>query len=308
MKATANILTAAAFCTASLLAPASLHARDHNLNVSFTGSGEHCSDLKVTSGNGQVAQAAESFTLSRSEAPTLELRGLERGVLRVRGQDRADYAVEVCKVAAAGDRASAEQLVRAISVSRSAGRIAYSGPSDGDSDWQVYFIVHAPRNGNLDAETKNGPIDIADMNGGTLKVRATNGPVSLRNCSANMDVETQNGPVSFSGGGGDVRIAAHNGPVAVELSGDVWNGPRLDASTVNGPVSLVVPDTFRSGVRLETSGYAPVACASGACKGAWSDTSSGKHVMQLNGSHDTVRLSTTNGPVVIHAPKGPKII
>ena len=48
-----------------------------------------------------AAQVNEAFTLSKGEAPILELNAAERGHIRVRGWDRADYSVETCKVAAA---------------------------------------------------------------------------------------------------------------------------------------------------------------------------------------------------------------
>ena len=288
----------AAICAALLTAAQAQAARHHNLNVNFGGNAEHCSDLKATS-DGEVAQVNEAFTLSKAEAPILEMNGIERGVFRVRGWDRAEYSVEACKVAAADDRATAEQTVRGISVNRSAGRFSSSGPSNDNVNWEVYFIVHAPRDASLDLETRNGPISVESVIG-SLKIRTTNGPVSLHDCEGTAEVHTQNGPISFRGTGGEVHLDAHNGPISLELSGDVWNGTLLEARTINGPVSLSLPDTFHSGVRVETSGHAPVSCAAGACQGAWSD---GQRVMQLNGSADTIRVSTSNGPVSVHAPK-----
>ncbi len=295
-------VAAAVLCAAWLLVPGSTEAaRRRNLNVNFHGNAEHCSDLKVTS-DGEVAQANETFALTRAEAPVLELSGIDRGIFKVRGWEQANYSVETCKIAVADDRATAEQTVRGISVSRSAGRFSASGPSGSDANWQIYFIVHAPKGASLDLETKNGPIDIAGVTG-ALKVRATNGPVSVRDSSGTLDVHTTNGPISFGGGGGEVRLTAQNGPISLELAGDIWNGSLLEARTVNGPVSLSLPETFHSGVRVETSGHAPVSCAAGPCRGAWTDTSSDQRVMQLNGSQDTIRVSTRNGPVSVHGPR-----
>ncbi len=276
--------------------------RNRNLSVNFEGSAEHCTDLKVTARGGEVAQVNEAVSLSKGEAPMLELNHIDRGIFKVRGWDRGEYSIETCKIAVAEDRAAAEQAVRAISVTRSAGRFSATGPSGKDTQWQVYFIVHAPKDANIELEANNGPIDIAGVSG-TLKVRSTNGPVSLRDCSGTLDVDTNNGPISFGGGGGDVHLTAQNGPISLDLAGDIWNGAKLDARTVNGPVSISMSETFRSGVRLETSGHAPLSCSIDACRAAWTDASSDQRVLQLNGSQDTVRVSTTNGPVSVHGPR-----
>src|SRR5437870_2069511 len=155
-------LAAALVGAAWICAPSSTQAaKNRNLSIGFDGNAEHCADLKVRS-DGEIAQAAETFTLSRSEAPILEIQdSAGKSVMRVRGWDRADYVVEACKIAAADDRASAEAMARGISVTRSAGRFSNSGPLTDNGNWQLYFIVHAPRDGRLDLETKNGPIDVA---------------------------------------------------------------------------------------------------------------------------------------------------
>jgi len=258
---------------------------------------ERCSDLRVES-RGEVAQAVESFTLPRSQASMLEISALDRGSIRVLGAAQADYAVEVCKIAAAESRGAAEQLVRGIAINRSAGRLSASGPNTSDGEWMTYFIVHAPKDAPVDLETKNGPISVTGMEA-MVKVRATNGPIALRDCTGRVEANTANGPIAFTGGGGDVHLTAHNGPIAVKVSGDLWNGNQLDAHTDNGPVSLDIPDNFRSGVRVETSGHSPISCRAGACNSAMTDSSGNQRVMQMNGSQDTIRVSTNNGPVSV---------
>jgi DUF4097 and DUF4098 domain-containing protein YvlB len=220
----------------------------------------------------------------------------------VRGWDRAEYVVEACKIAAAGDRTSAEAVVRGISVTRSAGRFSNSGPVAEDANWQLYFIVHAPRDGRIDLETKNGPIDVAGING-SVKVRASNGPISVRDCGGQVEAHTTNGPISYSGGGGEVHLNARNGPISLELAGEIWNGPQLEARTINGPVSLSLPDTFRSGIRVETDGGSPLSCSAPACQGAWQNRASRQRTLQMNGSSDTIRISASNGPISVRGSK-----
>jgi hypothetical protein len=295
---------AGALAIAALLSPApSQAAKNYNLNVSMENA-EHCSDLRVRSTNGEVAQTVEAVTLGARDASMLELEdNAGHAVVRVRAWDRPEYAVETCKIAASDSRQSAETLLRGISLSRSAGRITTSGPSGDTGNWQVYFLVHAPKNGSVDLQTKNGPIDVAGLSG-TVKVRAVNGPISLRDCSGQIDAHTTNGPISFRGGSGEVRLNAQNGPMSLELTGDAWNGPMLEARTVNGPLSISIPENFRSGVRLRTSGSAPLSCKIDACRTAITDASrSEERTIQLNGSADTVRVSTSNGPVSVNGPR-----
>ncbi len=301
LTSAAALLTAAFSIAAFSVAPAQAQSKHYNLSVNFGDNADSCADLKVKT-SGVASQASEKFTL---QGVSVQVDGGSRGGIRVRGADRADYSVEACKVAAAADSATAAQMVAGISVNRSAWRVETHGPavSAGDGDWQVYLIVHAPRNGSVELTTVNGPIDVRDLTG-TVKAKATNGPLSIQNCTGTVDAQTTNGPIAFSGSGGDVKLSAINGPLSVKLSGDVWNGPRLDASTMNGPVSLTAPSTFRSGLRVEGNQEAPFSCQAEMCRNAVTDATSERRTMQLNGGTDTVRVSTGNGPISVKSSSG----
>jgi len=303
------LIVLAAVAGGALFAPPKTYAaKSHNLSVNFGNNVEHCSDMQVKS-DGEIAQAAETFSLRAGEASILELQdGAGKSAVRVRAWDRPEYSVEACRVAVADDRATAEALIGGISVGHSAGRFFTSGPSGDRGQWQLYFIIRAPKNGQLDIETRNGPIDVAGV-AGTLKLRASNGPVAVKDCAGLVEVTTQNGPIALAGGGGEVHLTAHNGPISVELAGEVWNGSRLEARTINGPVSLTMPETYRTGVRLEAANHAPISCNSQACLNAFAGSGSNLRTLQMNGSADTIRISTGNGPVSISAPnKGRRIL
>jgi hypothetical protein len=304
MKRNDFCLAAAVLGCVAFFSPAQTLAANYSLSVD-SNNAERCSDLRVSSKNGEVAQVAESVTLGPRDLSALEIEDNGgHSVVQVRGWDRADYQVETCKIAVSDTLGSAESLVRGINVSRSAGRLTTFGPNTNNGQWQVYFLIRVPRNASLDLATKNGPISVEGV-AGITKVRAVNGPLALKNCGGQIDAQTTNGPISFSGGGGDVRLVAQNGPVSVELSGDAWNGSQLDAKTVNGPVSISIPENYRSGVRLQTSGHGPLSCNIAACRAALTDLTSfsSSRTIQLNGSADTVRVSTSNGPVSVNGPK-----
>lgn len=296
------------YCAAALTLPAcavySQSTRTHNLNINMQGDPETCGELRATS-NGQLAQANQRFDLTRGELSTLELNGGTRGVVKVRGWHQAGYTVEACKIAVAEDLGTAQALVRGITVNRSAGAFSYTGPQteNGNGNWQVYFIIHAPDNASLDLQTKNAPISIAGVNG-NIKVRATNGPLSISGSTGNIDAQTTNGPISFNGDGGEVHLRAQNGPISVKVGADVWNGSALEASTVNGPMSVSLPTAFQSGVRVETTSDAPFSCHHQACTNANSNLSGEQRVIHLNGSSDIIKVTTENGPLSIGEPKG----
>lgn len=292
---------AAVACAGWLLCPGTSHAARRDFNLNFNGDAETCADLKVTSRDGEVAKIADKFTMSRAEAPLLELNGGDRGNIQVRGWDRAEYSVETCKVAVAESRAQAEQLARGISVTRSAGRLSFNGPAITENgQWTAVFLIHAPKDASVDLETKNGPIDVRDVNG-TVKLRAMNGPLAIRDCGGTVEAHTTNGPIAFSGDRGDVHLNAKNGPIALKLAGEAWNGSQLEARTINGPLAVSIQENFRSGMRLETAGNSPLSCDAAPCRNAFQDASRNSRTMQMNGASDTIRLSTENGPVAIHS-------
>lgn len=278
----------------------SRNRRQNNIDITTRGSSDTCADLHASS-TGELAQAVEKFDLSRAEVSSLELNSAQNGVVDVRGWKQAGYSVEVCKFAAAEDRGSAETLLRGISVSRSAGRFSFTGPS-GSGAWQVHFIIHTPDSASLDLETKNAPISVADVNG-NIKVRAANGPVSIRGSSGTIDAQTTNGPISFNGDGGEVHLQAQNGPISVKVQKDMWSGSLLEARTANGPMSVSLPATFQSSVRVEASGHSPLNCKHEACTHALTNYSDDKQVIQMNGTSDTIRIYTENGPLSIGEPK-----
>jgi hypothetical protein len=281
------------------MAPAQAQSKHHNLSVNFDGEAKSCADLRVKT-DGALAQAVDRFSL---QGGSVQIDGGSGGSIHVIAADRADYAVEACRIAVADDQAAAQQAVAGTSVTRSTWRVEAHGPAylDGNAQWQVYLIVQTPRNGSVELNTVNGPISVRGVSG-TVKAKAVNGPLSVTDCAGVVDAQTTNGPISFSGQGGDVKLAAINGPLTLKIAGDVWNGPRLEASTMNGPVHLVAPDTFRSSVKLETNGEAPFTCKAEMCRSALTDARSDRRTLQMNGSAETVHVSTGNGPVSVTGP------
>ena len=254
-----------------------------------------CSDLEVTAHGRPVARAGESFTLPAPRGGArLIVEGSRNGGVYVTGGAGRDYEVHVCKAAAAGTQEAAERQLERIRVEAGDDRLAGSGPSG--SDWLVYFLIAAPRDAAMDVAVHNGPLAVRDA-AGDFRLRAENGPIALRGTEGTFDVAVQNGPVAISGGGGDVKVRANNGPISVRLADGDWQGEGLDARAVNGPLSLSVGESFRSGVVVEASGNSPWSCTGcAAARRTWQDE--GRR-FELGDGPVRVRLSTVNGPVSI---------
>ena len=278
----------------SLIATTALaHGRHGNLNISFDDDdgAAGCSALSVRFDGERMPVVSEEVPFHGS---MLRVRSdSSNGGIRVTGWSGNGYSVSVCKAVAPGVDAAAVRAVLA------GNELTVAGPEN--ERWVAYFLVRAPRGAALDLHSSNGPISIRDVDG-TIDAQAVNGPVSVRDSSGTINASTTNGPVSISGGSGDVRLRATNGPVSVKLSGSAWIG-NLEASTQNGPVSLRMPRAFQSGVVVEALGHGPVSCNADACAGQRFRLADGRDQrprrIELGSGHQSVRVSTVNGPVSV---------
>ncbi len=135
---------------------------------------------------------------------------------------------------------------------------------------------------------------------GTIVARTLNGPLSVRGVSGEVDVEATNGPVSLSEGAGHMRVRSQNGPLAVNLSGMDWQGAGLEASAHNGPLSLRLPENYRSGVLVDISSNSPFHCEYPACRDARREWDDRTRTLRFGSDpRPVVRISAMNGPVSI---------
>lgn len=134
--------------------------------------------------------------------------------------------------ATARNEADARALAEKVEVDARGGTVRVDGPSThGRQYWNASLVIRVPRKTGMAASTVNGPLSVEGVSG-TIELRSTNGPMFLADLS------------------GDVRARVQNGPLSVELSGSRWEGKGLDAESVNGPVSLGIPDGYNA--ELET--------------------------------------------------------
>lgn len=215
---------------------------------------------------------------------TLEARDLVRvdaepnGGIRVEAWDRNEISL-LAKVQAWSRRGNPQEIVNGVEIS-TGGTILAEGPSmERREGWSASFRLMVPRNSNLDLESMNGGIDIYGVYG-------------------EMAFSTMNGGITLEDVGGDVRGETTNGGLKVLLSGNQWQGERLDLQTTNGSVNLTLPEGFRADLTTGTVNGSFHTDFPITVRGR---LRSNRLSTQLNGGGPPIRLSTTNGAVRIRS-------
>lgn len=254
-----------------------------------------CTENNINFGDwGETFHAEESRTIA---APaTLEIEAARNGPAEVRGADRRDVGITICKYVQADSQQEADSVFSQIQLVTDGGRISVAGPDE--RHWSAALFVEVPRNQSLRLQAVNGPADLEDLTG-ALDLTIKNGPLELRRISGQLHAEAHNGPVSLHEGSGDLQIEAQNGPIMIELGGKGWQGTKLDASTHNGPLEVKVPKGFGSGVEIE-SGGGPVSCGLENCGVLLGGNRETQH-LKIGGDPVVVHLRTDHGPVSIQS-------
>jgi hypothetical protein len=155
------------------------------------------------------------------------------GGVSIVGWEQNRVEVHARILARAGTEAEAAELASEVDVSLDDVIVADGPSNDRSRSWSVSFLVFVPATSDAEAETLNGPLSVSGVTG-------------------RMRLDAQNGPIRLRDVGGDVVARTQNGPLSVELSGTQWDGAGLDAETVNGPVTLTVPDGFNADLQTGT--------------------------------------------------------
>src|SRR6266581_2532449 len=223
-------------------ARASRHHHSVNTSWGHREPATDCSDVHIRFDDQDAVVRSEERTLTKSEAPVLQVHPHTNGGVQVVGWDKGNYSVTACK-AAAGSSGDAERVLSQISMSIENGRISTKGPGDEEA-WTVELLIRAPKSATIDLDTMNGPISVAlsgkTWSGAGLTADAKNGPLTLMVPSgyqSSFVVESTNyAPVSCKASICDNarktwddehrRIEYGSSPAMIRLS------------TVNGPISV----------------------------------------------------------------------
>ena len=205
----------------------------------------------------------------------LVVDGGTNGGIDVEGWDRDDVLVQARVRTRARDEARAADMADAIEVTADARRVEADGPNTRRREgWSVSYRVFVPRDTDLNLETHNGGISIADVRG-DIEFAALNGGVSVTRLA------------------GDVSGHTTNGGLRVDLEGSRWDGAGLDVETTNGGVVVSVPSGYNADFETGT--------VNGSVELDFPVTVRGRVSRQikttLGSGGPLVRITTTNGGV-----------
>jgi DUF4097 and DUF4098 domain-containing protein YvlB len=99
------------------------------------------------------------------------------------------------------------------------------------NDVSVHFVVRVPAYANVDANTVNGSVEVAELRG-------------------RVEANTVNGNVEAASSGGPVRARTVNG--SIHARGQI-TADGLDYSTVNGSIEIELPANASADVSLRTT-------------------------------------------------------
>lgn len=167
-------------------------------------------------------------------AGSLNIDAGQNGGVTVKGSLRSDVLVRA-RVETSGDtQAAAANLASRVSIDSSTGQIKAIGPESTDnSGWSVSYEIFVPQSSDLTLKAHNGGITISDVRG-------------------QIHFDTQNGGVHLKRVAGDVSGATVNGGVQVDLTGAIWEGRQLEASTQNGGITVAVPSYYSAHFQAQT--------------------------------------------------------
>lgn len=182
--------------------------------------------------NGNRARSCEVREQTIAYGGLLTVDGKQNGGVSIKGWDNGSVLVRSKVESWADDEGTAKNISSQVHVNWSAGEISATGPEGlNNQGWSVSYEVFVPRNADLSLKAHNGGISISDVRG-NIKFETTNGGVTLKNLA------------------GDVEGTTKNGGVNVTLSGNRWDGTKLDARTTNGGVNINMPQNYSA--HLET--------------------------------------------------------
>jgi DUF4097 and DUF4098 domain-containing protein YvlB len=228
--------------------------------------------------NDRLVSSCEMREQTIAYGGRLTVDGGTNGGVSIKGWDSPSVLVR-SKVETSGvDDGAAKSIASQVRVDFSAGQVKASGPEmDRNQSWYVSYEVFVPRNADLTLKTHNGGISIADVRG-NIQFDALNGGVNLKNLAGDVEGKTQNGGLNIT------------------LSGNRWDGTKLDARTTNGGINLSMPQNYSAHFETATVNGHLNANFDMTVHGNISEISR-KLSTDLGSGGPTIHVETTNGGV-----------
>ena len=207
----------------------------------------------------------KTATFALEGAPTVVTETLN-GAVTVRGVEGQNDVQVTATLSARGDtlEEANEKLEKmVVFMSQDGDRVTLrfrssEQPTDARKHTSVEFDILMPIHGDIDVDTSNGEVTVADVAGtvevetsngkididhvvGSIRLDTSNGAINMREADGSIDAETSNGAIVFRGHllGDTHRMRTSNGAIEVAIPQDL--ALRIDASTSNGSISTNLP-------------------------------------------------------------------
>ena len=146
------VCVSAVFALGFTSAKASRHRHSVNISDGHKRPATDCSGLRIRFDDEDALVRSEERTVTKAEAPVLQVRPHRNGGVQISGWDKETYSVTACKGVA---RSAGEGLLSQITMTIENGKVTTNGPTD-DDEWVVYLLVRTPKSASLDLDTMNG--------------------------------------------------------------------------------------------------------------------------------------------------------
>ena len=216
----------------------------------------------------------EQREIMLADIKSLRVVASEEGGVTVRGWNRPNARLIVCRHAAAQTRAQATKVMDAVKVTHTKGEIVAFGPASDDTQvWWTNLILYVPRRSTVD-------------------VKAWNGGVAIRNMSGNVTAQATTGGISLAQSSGRYKISTNSGGITLErVSGTV------EATSRDGAIALKLPTTDTQTVDARISEHGEILCTTSGCAtGQWA---ANRRQLRIGAGVPGIRLLTTNAPIAI---------
>ena len=195
-----KLILAFTMVLAALAAP--LHAgrsvivtsQDHSIE-----GGDDCATFHTQNMTSFASHVTAQETREFAVAPRTTVRVVasdESGV-SVRGSDRSNARLLICKCAAAATPQQARHVLDAVTVTVNNSEVRATGPEINETQiWWAHMILLLPRDAKVAVDSSNGGIAVRNVSGG-VTATTTNGGISLDRVAGTVNAKSENGPISL---------------------------------------------------------------------------------------------------------------
>ena len=226
-----------------------------------------CDEFFTTTFTNFPAEASEQEQrdIPLSGVDQLKVLASSEGGVSIRGWNRPNARLIVCRTAVAESKSHAQHVLDSIDVTHTAGEITAKGPSfDATQAWWANIILYVPRRA-------------------ALEINASNGGVALRNLSGRVSAKTKSGGVSVASSSGNIKIETETGGITLDrISG------RVEAVSHVGAIALKVDDAQLPNIEAKAGGGGSIICNLDS-EAIWD---ANRKTMRIGDGYPEVRLST----------------